>query len=117
MTVRRIRRWSEMAALIVVITVSSPMLLAESSKHRLLPAARTFLTLQLCSSYLLEHEQDASLAEQDYATAGFLQIADLIREAPTGYAPNGDVADLVWCNSCEEVIPVQPEAGVRQLGA
>src|SRR5690554_942256 len=55
-----------------------------------------------------------SLASQNFDCG---RIADLIREAPTGYAPNGDVADLVWCNSCEEVIPVQPEAGVRQLGA
>ncbi len=68
-----------MAALIVVITVSSPMLLAESSKHRLLPAARTFLTLQLCSSYLLEHEQDASLAEQ-YRNRAW-QLVDAITTA------------------------------------
>lgn len=55
-----------------------------------------------------------SLASQNFDCG---RIADLIREAPTGYAPNGDVADLVWCNSCEPVTPVPSEGGVRQLGA
>jgi len=25
-------------------------------------------------------------------------IIDILKEARTGYAPNGDMADLVWCN-------------------
>src|SRR5690606_26484107 len=26
------------------------------------------------------------------------RVVSMLREAPTGYAPNGDVVDLVWCN-------------------
>jgi len=26
-------------------------------------------------------------------------VVSMLREAPTGYSPNGDVVDLVWCNS------------------
>jgi len=37
-----------------------------------------------------------SLASQNFDCP---RIAELIREAPTGYAPNGEVADLVWCHS------------------
>ncbi|MFL1484438.1 polysaccharide biosynthesis protein [Marinobacter sp. LN3S78] len=53
-----------------------------------------------------------SLASQNFDCA---RIAELIREAPTGYAPNGEVADLVWCHSA--LPEVKPEGDVRRLGA
>ncbi|WP_328186483.1 polysaccharide biosynthesis protein [Marinobacter sp. OP 3.4] len=53
-----------------------------------------------------------SLASQNFDCA---RIAELIREAPTGYAPNGEVADLVWCHSA--LPEAQPDGGVRRLGA
>jgi len=55
-----------------------------------------------------------SLASQNFDCG---RIAQLIREAPTGYAPNGDVADLVWCHSNELVQPADSGSGVRRLGA
>ncbi|MFC4260103.1 hypothetical protein ACFOZ5_13850 [Marinobacter lacisalsi] len=53
-----------------------------------------------------------SLASQNFDCA---RIVDLIREAPTGYAPNGEVADLVWCHSAPLEEP--SDSGVRRLGA
>ncbi|WP_449285000.1 polysaccharide biosynthesis protein [Marinobacter sp. PE14] len=41
-------------------------------------------------------------------------IVDILKNAPTGFAPNGSVADLVWCNGAKDVIPFQVEK-VRQL--
>ncbi|WP_439531288.1 polysaccharide biosynthesis protein [Marinobacter adhaerens] len=41
-------------------------------------------------------------------------IVDILKNAPTGFAPNGNVADLVWCNGAKDVIPFQVEK-VRQL--
>ncbi|MAI32884.1 MAG: nucleoside-diphosphate sugar epimerase [Rhodopirellula sp.] len=41
-------------------------------------------------------------------------IVDILKNAPTGFAPNGDVADLVWCNGSKDVIPFQVDK-VRQL--
>ncbi|MFC4260100.1 polysaccharide biosynthesis protein [Marinobacter lacisalsi] len=52
------------------------------------------------------------LASQNFDCA---RIADLIREAPTGYAPNGEVADLVWCHSAP--LEDNSDSGVRRLGA
>lgn len=40
------------------------------------------------------------------------QIVELLKNAPTGYTPNGDMADLVWCNNSGGVIPVPAVAGV-----
>ena len=53
-----------------------------------------------------------SLASQNFDCA---RIAELIREAPTGYAPNGEVADLVWCHSGPA--EAKPDGDVRRLGA
>lgn len=41
-------------------------------------------------------------------------IVDILKSAPTGFSPNGSVADLVWCNGAKDVIPFQVEK-VRQL--
>jgi FlaA1/EpsC-like NDP-sugar epimerase len=41
-------------------------------------------------------------------------IVDILKNAPTGFSPNGSVADLVWCNGAKDVIPFQVEK-VRQL--
>lgn len=41
-------------------------------------------------------------------------IVDILKGAPTGFSPNGSVADLVWCNGAKDVIPFQVEK-VRQL--
>ena len=53
-----------------------------------------------------------SLASQNFDCA---RIAELILEAPTGYAPTGDVADLVWCHSGPA--EAKPDGDVRRLGA
>ncbi len=50
-----------------------------------------------------------SLASQNFDCAGVL---DLIHNAPTGYAPNGETVDLVWCSggadmTRAEVVPVR----------
>ena len=31
-------------------------------------------------------------------------VLDILKSAPTGFAPNGDVSDLVWCNGNEDQI-------------
>ena len=41
-------------------------------------------------------------------------IVDILKGAPTGFSPNGSVADLVWCNGAKDVIPFKVEK-VRQL--
>ena len=41
-------------------------------------------------------------------------IVDILKNAPTGFSPNGSVADLVWCNGAKDVIPFKVEK-VRQL--
>ena len=41
------------------------------------------------------------------------RVVSLLRDAPTGYAPNGDVADLVWCQ--EERSEEPKGASVLQL--
>lgn len=83
MSVSAIRYLGRMTAVValplLVIAIVSPIALAESPEHRLLPAARTFLTLQLCSSYSLEFEQNASLAE-GYSNQAW-RMADAIAEA------------------------------------
>lgn len=53
-----------------------------------------------------------SLASQNFDCA---RIAELIREAPTGYAPTGEVADLVWRHSAPLV--EKSEGSVRHIGS
>ncbi|GAA0841388.1 nucleoside-diphosphate sugar epimerase/dehydratase [Marinobacter szutsaonensis] len=48
-------------------------------------------------------------ASQEFDCAS---IVSLLRDAPTGFAPNGDVADLVWCQVEE---PRSKSASVLQL--
>lgn len=86
MSISAIRYLGRMTAVVavplVVIAIVSPVALAESTEHRLLPAARTFLSLQLCSSYSLEFEQNNTLAER-YSNRAW-QLADAIAEKGAG---------------------------------
>ena len=41
------------------------------------------------------------------------KIIEALKAAPTGYSPNGDVADLVWCNGADE--PELIQENVRKL--
>ena len=41
-------------------------------------------------------------------------IVDTLKNAPTGFEPNGSVADLVWCNGTKDVTPFQIDK-VRQF--
>ncbi|MEX0606010.1 MAG: nucleoside-diphosphate sugar epimerase/dehydratase [Marinobacter sp.] len=49
------------------------------------------------------------------------QVVDLLRNAPTGYAPTSDMADLVWCNGTVETRPLVVEGNgegvVRRLNS
>lgn len=54
-----------------------------------------------------------SLASQNFDCE---RIIELISNAPTGYAPNGALADLVWCNQGPVDMP-QIESEVRSLEA
>lgn len=67
---------------LVVISIASSIALAKPAEHQLLPASRTFLTLQLCASYSLEFEQNDSLAER-YSSQAW-RVADAITEAGWG---------------------------------
>ncbi|MCK7546997.1 polysaccharide biosynthesis protein [Marinobacter koreensis] len=43
-------------------------------------------------------------------------VVDTLRHAPTGFAPNGDVEDLVWCNQIQDRLsPIERKAVVHQL--
>ncbi|WP_100639370.1 polysaccharide biosynthesis protein [Marinobacter salexigens] len=41
-------------------------------------------------------------------------IVDTLKKAPTGFAPNGDVADLVWCNG-KQVGPLDGESSTGKV--
>lgn len=45
------------------------------------------------------------------ASQGFdcLEVVEILKAAPTGFAPNGQVADLVWCNGDHRLSIVSPE--------
>lgn len=46
------------------------------------------------------------------------RVVTMLREAPTGYSPNGEVVDLVWCNSTGEGRACPPVVGkVHHLAA
>ena len=51
-------------------------------------------------AFMAWDELQELLEKLKLASAAFdcQRVIDLILEAPTGYNPNGDVADLVWCN-------------------
>lgn len=42
-------------------------------------------------------------------------VVEVLRTAPTGYAPNGEVADLVWCVGSTQPPAVTNEGNVRRL--
>ncbi|WP_166253956.1 nucleoside-diphosphate sugar epimerase/dehydratase [Marinobacter salicampi] len=56
-------------------------------------------------------EVDALLDQLTQASQNFdcYRVVQLLREAPTGYAPNSDVVDLVWCNGHQ----VGPQAALE----
>jgi len=39
------------------------------------------------------------------------EVVDILKAAPSGFAPNGEVADLVWCSGGHRVAAVSQEAG------
>ncbi|XOB94627.1 polysaccharide biosynthesis protein [Pseudomonadota bacterium 24LQ007] len=43
-------------------------------------------------------------------------ITELLRQARTGYAPNGELADLVWCNGGQEASEGRPDGKVLKFG-
>ena len=43
-------------------------------------------------------------------------ITELLRQARTGYAPNGELADLVWCNGGQEASEARPDGKVLKFG-
>lgn len=45
-------------------------------------------------------------ASQDFDC---LEVVEILKAAPTGFAPNGQVADLVWCNGDHRLSIVSPE--------
>ncbi|MGB1951531.1 MAG: polysaccharide biosynthesis protein [Marinobacter sp.] len=42
-------------------------------------------------------------------------VVEVLRAAPTGYAPNSDVADLVWCAGSGALLETVKEGNVRRL--
>jgi len=46
-------------------------------------------------------ELDATLKGLLHASQNFDcgRVVEILRNAPTGFSPNGGVSDLVWCNS------------------
>jgi FlaA1/EpsC-like NDP-sugar epimerase len=81
-----------------------------TSHPRIMMAREAFMHWDDVESLL----KKLSLASQNFDCP---RIAELIREAPTGYAPNGEVADLVWCHSAPPDEQPQSDSGVRRLGA
>nr|WP_297399414.1 nucleoside-diphosphate sugar epimerase/dehydratase [uncultured Marinobacter sp.] len=44
------------------------------------------------------------------------EMVEILKRAPTGFAPNGGVADLVWCNGNEDYVrPAKSAEKVRRL--
>lgn len=44
------------------------------------------------------------------------EVIDVLKAAPTGFAPNGSVEDLVWCNGAQRAVDRrQSEGNVRRL--
>ncbi|MEX2476247.1 polysaccharide biosynthesis protein [Marinobacter sp.] len=66
---------------------------------------------------MLWAEVDATLDKLMRASQSFdcRAVVDVLRTAPTGYAPNSEVVDLVWCVGSEEAPSVATEGNVRRL--
>lgn len=62
-------------------------------------------------------EVEATLDKLMRASQSFdcRSVVEVLRTAPTGYAPNGEVADLVWCVGAEQPPAVTNEGNVRRL--
>lgn len=63
-------------------------------------------------------EVQALLEKLTEASRGFDcdRVTSLLRDAPTGYAPNSDLVDLVWCNGMSESgSSVTPKDNVHRL--
>ncbi|PHQ26776.1 nucleoside-diphosphate sugar epimerase [Marinobacter guineae] len=46
------------------------------------------------------------------------EVVEILKAAPAGYAPNGEVADLVWCNGDHRLALISQEAGkIRRFPA
>lgn len=45
-----------------------------------------------------------------------LAVIELLKQARTGYAPNGELADLVWCNGGQEASEARPDGKVLKFG-
>ncbi|MBK1885449.1 nucleoside-diphosphate sugar epimerase/dehydratase [Marinobacter sp. DY40_1A1] len=60
---------------------------------------------------MLWEELEAVLNKLSRASQDFdcRLIVDTLKKAPTGFAPNGDVADLVWCNG-KQIGPLDGES-------
>jgi len=43
-------------------------------------------------------------------------VIELLKQARTGYAPNGELADLVWCNGGQEASEGRPDGKVLKFG-
>jgi FlaA1/EpsC-like NDP-sugar epimerase len=43
------------------------------------------------------------------------RVIQILKEAKTGYTPNGDTADLVWCNGVQNTPPAANEGKVLHL--
>tara|TARA_R100000501_G_scaffold16367_1_gene29797 strand:- start:4 stop:1146 length:1143 start_codon:yes stop_codon:yes gene_type:complete len=43
-------------------------------------------------------------------------VIELLKQARTGYAPNGELADLVWCNGGQEASEARPDGKVLKFG-
>ncbi|MBS8240742.1 polysaccharide biosynthesis protein [Marinobacter lipolyticus] len=62
-------------------------------------------------------EVEATLDKLMRASQSFdcRSVVEVLRTAPTGYAPNGEVADLVWCVGSTQPPAVTNEGNVRRL--
>lgn len=78
-----------------------------TSHPRIMMARETFMPWEEVESLL----KKLSLASQNFDCG---RIVELIMDAPAGYAPNGDVADLVWRHGATQ--QVVSESDVRQIG-
>jgi len=62
-------------------------------------------------------ELDATLKGLLHASQNFDcgRVVEILRNAPTGFAPNGEVADLVWCKSEPTMVDDDDSGKIRRL--
>lgn len=63
-------------------------------------------------------EVEDFLNKFSYASQAFdcQAVIELLKQARTGYAPNGELADLVWCNGGKEASEGRPDGKVLKFG-